>query len=374
MDRYVVKGGKSLRYGYTTGSCAAGAAKACAFMLLFNKSIDTISLDTPKGWVVELEVLDAKRNGKTATCAIKKDSGNDPDITNGALIYTTVTLTDSGISIDGGEGVGKVTMPGLACPVGEAAINPMPRKMIAEAVKTITYKAGYKGGFHIVIHVPEGRKLAKKTFNEKLGIVGGISILGTTGIVEPMSEDALRETIKLEINMLKECGKKNIVFCPGNYGYDFATSELGIKQDSIVKVSNFIGDMMMHAKERFIKKVLLVAHLGKGVKLAGGMLNTHSKYGDCRMEIICAHSVRCGVNVDALKEILECVTTDGAINVLIREGKCKDVIESIACEIEKNLMSHVLGEMKIGVVLFNKEHGMLATSTMGKEMLEGNLH
>jgi cobalt-precorrin-5B (C1)-methyltransferase len=218
--------------------------------------------------------------------------------------------------------------------------------------------------------VPEGKKLAKKTFNEKLGIIDGISILGTTGIVEPMSEDALRETIKLEMNMIKERGKNSVVFCPGNYGHDFAITGLGIKKKNIVKVSNFIGDMLMHAKTKSIEKVLLVTHLGKGVKLAGGMLNTHSKYGDCRMEIICAHSVKCGVGIEALNEILGCVTTDGAINVIIREGKCQEVTKSIAGAIEKVLLRHVSGEMEIGVVLFNKEHGMLASNTIGKKLIE----
>lgn len=370
MDKYVVKGGKSLRYGYTTGSCAAGAAKACALMLLHNRVIDSISIDTPKGWVVELEVLEAKLEGDRATCAIKKDSGDDPDITNGALIYATVTLTGEGIAIRGGEGVGKVTMSGLSCKVGEAAINPIPRKMIEEAVQTVAQETRYNGGFDVVIHVPEGRRLAKKTFNKKLGIIGGISILGTSGIVEPMSEDALRETIKLEINMQKEKARRSIVFCPGNYGHDFSTSNLNINTNRIVKVSNFIGDMLYYAKECNIEKILLIAHLGKAVKLAGGMLNTHSKYGDCRMEIICAHSVRCCVKVDALSEILECVTTDGAINILMREGKHKEVSQSIVDTIEKVINRHIHGEIQVGIVLFNKEHGMLATSSMGEMLLK----
>lgn len=370
MDRYITKGNKRLRYGYTTGSCAAGAAKASAMMLLGGGEVSDIYIDTPKGWTIKLVVEEPRLDKNTATCAIRKDSGDDPDVTNGTLIYATVTTIPSGIVIDGGNGIGRVTRSGLDCKVGEAAINPVPQRMIREAVQAVADSYSYTGGFHVLIEVPEGKKIAKRTFNEKLGIVGGISILGTSGIVEPMSEDALRETIKLEIRMHPM--KDHLTFCPGNYGYNFATKQMGISKKRIIKVSNFIGDALIKAKDQGVKQVLLVSHLGKGVKLAGGMLNTHSKYGDCRMEILCAHGAKCSMDTEALKALLNCVTTDGAVDVLREQKCCAKVMTSLVRVIELNLERHVGEDMTVGVVLFSKEHGILATGEKARRLVKLN--
>ena len=199
MKSFITKDGKQLRRGFTTGSCAAAAAKAATAMLLGEKEINTVRLVTPKGTGLDLDITDILISDDSVSCAVVKDSGDDPDVTNGIKVYAAVERAGSGIEIDGGEGVGRVTRPGLDQPVGAAAINSTPRKMIAEAVREIAEKHNYSGGFKVTVSVPEGIEIAKKTFNGRLGIEGGISILGTTGIVEPMSDEAVVETIRTEL-------------------------------------------------------------------------------------------------------------------------------------------------------------------------------
>ena len=211
-------GGKMLRCGYTTGSCAAAAAKAAAAALLTGVFPDAVEIRTPKGPLLTLDVRDPSVSDSGCRCAIQKDSGDDPDITNGVLVYATVAKTEAGITIDGGEGVGRVTRPGLDQPPGAAAINSVPRQMIRDAVSGVAEGAGYAGGLSVVIDIPDGRRLAQKTFNPHLGIEGGISVLGTSGIVEPMSDEALAESIRVEIRVLAEKQKDAILITLGNYG------------------------------------------------------------------------------------------------------------------------------------------------------------
>lgn len=219
MERYVVKNGKKMRYGYTTGSCAAGAAKAGVKMLFAQREIREIEIDTPKGWELTLDIHDIDINNEFVCCSIVKDSGDDPDITKGIKIYARAERTKSkDIEITGGIGIGKVTKKGLAVPIGEYAINPVPMEMIREEVSRVLPK---DRGVKVTIYCPEGVEIGKKTFNPKLGIVGGISIIGTTGIVEPMSEEAFKESLAIELSVLKEEKIKRVIFSPGNYGRDF---------------------------------------------------------------------------------------------------------------------------------------------------------
>ena len=242
MDEYIVKDGKSLRLGFTTGSCAAAASKAAAWMLLTGQEKRRISLATPKGIVLELDILDIKRDMDFVSCAIEKDSGDDPDVTKGTLIYARVSHSAvPGIIIDGGRGVGRVTKPGLDQRVGEAAINSVPRRMIRENLEEVIALCDYNGGLAVEVSVPDGEALAQKTFNPRLGIVGGISILGTTGIVEPMSEKALVDTIRVELRQRRESGADYALLTPGNYGSDFIRNSLGLAPESAVQISNFVG-------------------------------------------------------------------------------------------------------------------------------------
>jgi len=369
MEQYIEKDGKKLRLGYTTGSCAAAAAKAAAWMLLTGARKETIALDTPKGIRLNLEVKEISMDGDSVTCAIEKDSGDDPDVTRGTLIFATVTPSElPGVHIDGGFGIGRVTRRGLDQPVGNAAINSVPRQMIRENVEEIAALADYHGGLSVVISAPDGERLAKKTFNPRLGIEGGISILGTTGIVEPMSEKALVDTIRVELNQRKANGADYVLLTPGNYGADFIHNELGLDLKIAVQVSNFIGDALDICKELGFKGALLIGHVGKLVKIAGGMLNTHSKYGDCRMEILAAHAGAAGVPADKIAEILDCVACDEVLRILRETPYYEDTLSRLTDRVAFHLQRRG-DEMLTGAMLFSKEYGMLGKSSSADALL-----
>ena len=303
-----------MRYGFTTRSCPAAASKAAAYMLLSGNRKAEISIQTPKGITFTATVLDIDRKENCVSCAVQKDGGDDPDITTGALIYATVSVEEADrkepdeqaqIVIDGGNGVGRVTKPGLDQPVGNAAINHVPREMITKEVLEVCNLLDYKGVLDIEISVPNGEHLAEHTFNPRLGIIGGISILGTSGIVEPMSSQALLDTIWVELRQRKESGYDYVAVSPGNYGLDFMKETYGYDLDKSVKCSNFIGDTIDMAVELGFRKMLLTGHIGKLIKVAGGIMNTHSKEADCRMELLAAFAIKLGVEIKQVCEILE---------------------------------------------------------------------
>ena len=370
MEEYVIKDGKRLRLGYTTGSCAAAAAKAAAWMLLTGHEKRTIDLLTPKGVALTLDVLEITRTPDAVSCAIRKDSGDDPDVTRDTLVFATVRRAEApGVTIDGGAGVGRVTKRGLDQPVGAAAINSVPRRMIRENVEEVMRLCDYRGGLAVMISVPEGEALAKKTFNPRLGIVGGISILGTTGIVEPMSEQALLDTIHVELRQRRENGADYILLAPGNYGADYIRDFIGLDPKTAVLTSNFIGDSLEFCKEFGFHGALLIGHIGKFVKLAGGMWNTHSKFGDCRMEIIASHSAALGLRAERTEEILHCATCDDALRILDEEG-LKDAFLVRLGQRIGTMLGYKSGELQSGAILFSKEYGFLCETEGAEELLE----
>ncbi len=369
MERYIVKGKKRLRYGYTTGSCSAGAAKAAAIMLLTGEEVGTVKIPTPKGWELTLTIHDIKQMTASVSCAVQKDSGDDPDSTNGIFIYAEVSKIAAGVEITGGEGIGMVTQKGLSIPPGQHAINPTPRQMIREAVQDVAAAYSYGGGFRVVISAPQGRAIAKKTFNDKLGIIGGISILGTSGIVEPMSEDALKESLRIEINILREKHIPILIFCPGNYGWHFADETLHLPMAYAVKMSNYVGDMLDHALARGFKKLLMVSHVGKLVKVAGGIMNTHSHFADCRAEIVAAHALLHGADAELAKAILACKTTDAMIEELKSKNLDKVTMQSIVDKVEDYMSQRVGDNLEVGAVMFSKEHGLLGIGDIGHKLL-----
>ena len=370
MEEYLVKDGKRLRLGYTTGSCAAAAAKAAAWMLLTGRKKDTIRLQTPKGIELNLDVLETELSPDEVRCAIRKDSGDDPDVTRGTLIFAAVRKSATpGVTIDGGEGVGRVTKPGLDQPVGAAAINSVPRQMIEENVREVCALVGYDGGLDVTISAPEGEALAKKTFNPRLGIEGGISILGTTGIVEPMSEQALLDTIRVELRQRRENGADYILLAPGNYGADYIRGSIGLDPKTAVLTSNFIGDALESCRELGFRGALLVGHIGKLVKLAGGMWNTHSRFGDCRMELLAAHAAALGLRQEKTQELLLCVMCDDALRILREEGLYAPLLSRLAERIEVQLQ-HKCGPMAAGAIVFSKEYGRLCQTAQAQALLE----
>lgn len=360
---------KALRQGYTTGTCAAAAAKAAAWMLLTGQEIGHVALTLPSGGALTLEVRETERGSGYVRCAIRKDAGDDPDVTGGALVFAEVRRTDSpGIAIDGGVGVGRVTKPGLDQPVGAAAINSVPRRMIREQAEEVCRGAGWQGGLSIVISVPEGEALAKKTFNPRLGIVGGISILGTTGIVEPMSEQALVDTIRVELRQRRALGEEWALLTPGNYGADYIRDGLGIDPARAVTTSNFIGEALDLCREMGFRGALLVGHIGKLVKLAGGMWNTHSKYGDCRMEILAAHAAAAGLDCARCAAVLDCVSCDEALRV-IGEPLREAVLRRVMARVAEQLNRRAGEDMRAGAVTFSKVYGFLAQTEKAGELL-----
>ena len=371
MEEFIEKDGKKLRFGYTTGSCAAAAAKAAAWMLLTGQKKEEISLITPKGVALTLPVLDISMEENRVSCAIRKDSGDDPDVTNGTLVYAEITAkVEPGIAIDGGVGVGRVTKKGLDQSVGNAAINSVPRQMIRENLEEILTITDQNCGLNVVISVPEGEKLAKQTFNPRLGIVGGISILGTTGIVEPMSEKALVDTIRVELNQRRASGQNYVLLTPGNYGCDFIRAGLSLNAEQAVQSSNFIGQTLDICRELGFRGALLVGHIGKLVKIAGGMMNTHSKYGDCRMEILAAHAGIAGLSPEKIGEILQCVACDDALRIIKDAGCFEKTMTGLTEKVMFHLRHRAGEDMEIGTILFSKEYGLLAKSDNAMELIK----
>lgn len=370
FDHYVRSGQKLLRCGYTTGTCAALAARGAAELLLSGVVPRTLQLVTPKGWPVQVLPAVCRMEGDAALCGVEKDAGDDCDITDGMTVQAFVSRTDGAdILIDSGEGVGRVTRPGLDQPVGAAAINSVPRRMIGEEVRDVCQRFGYTGGLRVEIRIPGGAEAAQKTFNPKLGIEGGLSVLGTSGVVEPMSEQALVDTIGLEIRQAAAQSKR-LILTPGNYGADFlhanGLDSLGVP---VVKCSNFIGDALDMAAAAGIETLLLVGHMGKLVKLAGGVMNTHSRWADCRTELICAHAAVCGAGQDFCTALLAAPTTDACLELLDKAGLREAVLQRLVAAMAGHVQRRAGENCRAGIMMFSNQYGLLGLSDTAKEIL-----
>ena len=370
-DYYVIKNQKKLRFGYTTGSCAAGAARGAAEMLLGQKKTDETDLMTPKGILLHLELHDVQTDENAVTCAVRKDAGDDPDTTNGILVYARVEKCPqtSGITIDGGKGVGRVTKAGLSQKVGEAAINPVPKAMILKAVEDAADRYHYEGGLKVTIFVPEGEKIAQKTFNPRLGIQGGISILGTSGIVEPMSEKALIESIHVEMKQHFSQGERYMIVTPGNYGADYLREHMDLPFEKNIKCSNYVGETIDMAVNMGVKGILFISHIGKFVKVAAGIMNTHSHSADGRMEVLCAAAIRSGAEISCAREILACNTTDEALYVLDKYHLLQRAMEDVTSHIQFYLDHRSYQQILLGAVIFSNEFGYLGQTEHASELI-----
>ncbi|MDX9871156.1 MAG: cobalt-precorrin-5B (C(1))-methyltransferase CbiD [Clostridia bacterium] len=365
--------GKLLRCGYTTGACAAAAAKAAGIMLLGGAPVQRVSIGTPKGVALTLDVLEICLTSDYASCAVRKDAGDDPDVTDGMLIYAQVKKSARDITIGGGAGVGRVTRPGLDQPVGEAAINSVPREMITGELCETAKRYGYMGGFSVVISIPGGEELAGRTFNPRLGIEGGLSVIGTTGIVEPMSNQAMADTVRLELRQLAAKGTRSLLITPGNYGENFARESLGLSLDDHVSCSNFIGDAIDAAVELGFTRILLVGHIGKLVKLGLGVTNTHSSFGDGRMETLLACALEAGADLSLLKGIAASVTTDTALALLEGAALLDKAMAELGERIEDCLGRRVPAGVAIGYLCFTNApalRGVLLHSANAPELME----
>lgn len=379
------------RCGFTTGSCAAAAAAAASHMLMTGEIVTEAAVRTPAGLLYRAMILqpqidtEGKESGKRVSCrcAVIKDGGDDPDITTGTLIEAEVSRSDiQGIVIQGGTGIGRVTKPGLDQPVGEAAINSVPRQMIARSAGEILEKWRSQAadtanpapaGLRVVISAPQGEALAAKTFNPRLGIVGGISILGTTGIVEPMSSRAVVETIRVQMRVLKAEGRRSVILAPGNYGLRFLHERYGLEPDRPVQISNFVAEAVEIASALGFEKILLAGHIGKLVKVAGGVRNTHSQYGDRRIEIlwdIASHYCEPAEAASLQGELAQCVMTDAALDLLAKYGIREQTAEEMARRI-CGFLSKWSGErVQAETIVFSHQNRELVKSKGAAAMLE----
>ena len=375
-DYYVIRNQKKLRFGYTTGSCAAGDARGAARLLFGEDEISEVELMTPKGILLHLEILDRKRSENAASCAVRKDAGDDPETTNGILVYAKVDKflirsdMEDRIVIDGGIGVGRVTKPGLSQKVGEAATNSVPRALILKAVEEIADQYHYEGGLKVTISVPEGEKIARKTFNPRLGIVGGISILGTSGIVEPMSEKALIDSIRVEMTQHAAMGEQYMLVTPGNYGADYLREHMELPFEKNIKCSNYVGETIDMAVDMGVKGILFISHIGKFVKVAAGIMNTHSHSADARMEVLCSNAIRAGGDLACARSILQCNTTDEALRVLDENHILKETMKEITDRIQFYLDHRSYQQILLGAVIFSNEYGYLGQTANAAELID----
>ena len=401
MEEFVYIDGKKYRRGYTTGSCATAVSKAAVYMLLTNEKIDTVNIDTPKGIYLSIPVVSSeiKKNEDTgeiySSCSVEKDGGDDIDATNGIEIFAKATwvyedeidkseknfsFEGDGFCVFSGDGVGIITKKGLSVEPGRPAINPVPQKMIAKEVESVLKASGEnvlndknsldnrKKVIKITIFIPKGEEVANKTFNPRLGIVGGISIIGTSGIVEPMSDEGWKKSLSIELNMKKELGMDKIILVPGNHGESFISDRIG-ENSSVVRTSNFLGYMLMEAKRMGFKKILLAGHIGKFIKLSAGIFNTHSKVADARNEILIANLALMGASTELVRKIDSCLTTEEATDIVYENG-FGEVFDIICEKCKKRAEMHVDNEIEIEVFIFKMDKTVLGKSKNAEEMLE----
>ena len=363
-----------MRIGFSTGSCAALAAKAAARMLLSRQPAASEKITTPKGIVFESEILDAVFSQEEASCAVRKDGGDDPDVTTGLLVYATVSHRDgAGVEIRGGEGVGVVTRPGLDQPVGAAAINRVPRRQIEEAVREVMDIYGYDGGLTVVISVPGGEKIARGTFNLRLGIRGGISIIGTKGIVEPMSEEALLATIRLSLLQRRSLGEETALIAPGNYALASLRRIYGVEEERCVLCSNYIGRTLDMARELGFSGIVVAGHIGKLVKLGMGIMNTHSREGDGRLEAlaICAmEALEGSLGHELVPGLLRANTTEEALELLEQAGVREQVMKRLMERILSYLKRRVGDAIRVECLIFSNMFGEVGGSDGAGELLQ----
>jgi len=355
---------KKLRSGYTTGSCAAAAAKAAAKMLFEKNILESVEISTPKWVLLNIKIHKPLITDDFTECYVIKDAGDDPDITNGIKIFARAQNNPKPeIKVLGGKGIGVVTKKGLSVEVGNPAINPVPMKMILDEVKSVMPE---NNGVIITISAPEGVELAEKTLNPKLGIIGGISILGTIGIVEPMSEEAFKDSLKLKLSVLKETGFDKCVFTPGNYGEKFLADNFCFNDDLIVVTSNFIGFMLDEALFYGMKKILMVGHIGKLVKIAGGIFHTHSKVADARNEIMAANYAYYKNDLSGLKKIMDSNTTEEAVDYI----EDKSFFKYLVNRIKEKCEDYVHKELEVEAIIFSQKHGVLGETENARKLAD----
>ena len=338
IDEFNKKNGHTQRYGFTTGTTATAAAIGAAYMYLNDKR-DIVDVELPAGITLTIPLEFVKKEKNLFTCGVKKNAGDDPDVTDGILISTKLEFIkkENGLEFNffAGEGVGVFTKDGLALPKGEAAINPVPRQMMIDNLSVILKEHGFSGIVNITVTVENGADIAKKTFNERLGIIGGISILGTSGLVLPMSKTALLQTIEADIKFrLKNSKERRVYLAPGNIGAKFLENNFNINSTTVAIISNFIGESIDYAISNDAKEIVLCGDLGKLIKLSGGIMNTHSNDSDSRLELLASSILKLCIKesiqlpIQIISNLFEQKTTTGAVNIIKENNfdNCFDIL------------------------------------------------
>ena len=365
--RYTVTGGKKMKRGFTTGSCAAAAARAAVFMLFGGQTLGEVALETPAGVSLNLPLLEVELGENYACCAVRKDAGDDPDITNGMLIYARAEKSEKpGPCLIAGTGIGRVTKPGLQVPVGRPAINPVPEKMILEAIKAVL-PAGC--GVTVELSIPDGERLARKTMNARLGIIGGLSILGTSGLVEPMSEQSYEETLALEFRTLRMEHSGPVVLATGNFGRTLALEHFGMPDRAVIKIGNLVGFSLDRCREHEFEKILLIGHIGKLIKVVAGIFNTHSRVADARFETFAARAALLGAGKETIERLHEAVTTEDMVDILAELG-ADNYFDQLSGEVSRRAREYLYGEVAVGTILFNFRRGLLGRDEEAAKILE----
>lgn len=347
VENHTDKSLEDIRYGITTGSGAAAASRA-ALLVLKDEDAEAVTIKTPIG-DLEIEVQEAHKLTDThGQASVIKRPYNDPDVTVNVEIFADVWITPTeGIIIKGGEGVGLVTKPGLQVPPGEPAINPTPQKMIKENLSDLLPE---DKGVCVEISIPAGEKLAQKTLNPKLGIKGGISILGTTGIARSWNVDSYKKSFQLQLDVAHAEGYRELVFVPGNIGEKIAERILTVSPDRIIQMGNFPGFMLQEAARMNMKHITLLGHAGKLIKLAAGIFNTEHQVADGRREIIAAHAALIGADKDLICKIFQANTTEEMMVILEGEGLLEETFNSIAQSVKERSQELFPGELDVVIV------------------------
>lgn len=352
---------KRWRKGFTTGACAAAAVKA-ALLAWQGEEQDQVTVKSPQGADIPVPIAGAWQLAGGGKACVIKDAGDDPDITNGTEVWAAVEVTGTEIEIRGGQGIGVVTQPGLSVPPGQPAINPGPREMIRNAARECLPDGQ---GAVVTISIPAGTKLAKRTLNPLLGIEGGISVLGTTGIVEPMSEEAFKTSLVPQISVAQALGYGQVVFVPGKMGWNAAVQGLGLPEKAVVQTSNFIGYMLEQAAEKKIRSILLFGHVGKLVKVAAGIFYTHSRVADARMETIAAYAAWLGASQETVGQLLQLKTAEAAIELIAAAG-LNTIYPVLAAKASERAEQHVYGDLRVGTVLTTLKGEVLGMDAMAR--------
>jgi cobalt-precorrin-5B (C1)-methyltransferase len=352
---------EKLRTGYTTGTSATAAAKAALLAIINQTKIEDVEVKLPKGSFIKIPIYLCQFDKNGSKCSVIKDGGDDPDVTHGAEIVVDLSFTDkiNEIEIDGGEGVGVVTKPGLGLELNKAAINPVPKKMINDNLREIINKYHLKKGIKVIISVPKGKELGPKTDNPRIGILNGISILGTSGIVIPFSTASYAASIRQNLDVAIAMGNDTVVLTTGGRSEDFAKKIVNLPEHCFVQMGDFSGYTIQQCAKKEIKKAYVVGFIGKLAKMAAGVKQTHVKGSKVDMNFLAELAKKCNAN-DKTIESIKKANTARHVSEIIIENNVSGFFEEICNETYKHMRKHSENKVPLDVILFDFDGNILA--------------